>query len=273
MSGRHGGLLFKEVLRDLIDHRLVEILTAHERSKHGDGLRLVDAVGGGGDDGFCIEGVLFKELVRAFAVDRNDHDLFHLGKLLNGRVRQSRGSERGIHGAVLHGGRGLREGEVLYVKIVVAQAVGFQHLLGVRFGAGALIADADALALEVGNGVDVRGLQRNELYGFRIQRGDRAQLRHGAVLSHGFGHGFGAGHRIVQDVILHNGKIRLPVVQRPAVCGGSAGSDCRDLKIVNGAAQHIRDHAAKGIVSAGVTARDHDQTGERGDGQRVFLLP
>ena len=194
------------------------------------------------------------------AVNGHHHDVRGIGQLHDGGVGQGGGGEGRVHGAVLHGGGGVGEAQILHVKVVVGKAGGFQDLLGVDLGAGARVADANLLALQIRDGVDVGGLEGYQLDHLGIHARNGPQLGHSPV----FRHGIHALIGIAQHVVLQDGQLRFPVVQGTGVGGGSAGGGGGDLQVVYVLGEHVGQYAAQGVIGARVAAGDHQQPLEAG---------
>ena len=154
-------------LGDLIDDILAEVLGGGEDGLDGDADGLVRnaGVGVGGQVILNQEGIVGSQIGNSLIAEGG-----HIEVVGGGEVGQSGGGGAGngegrIALAVLEGLSAAREGVVHDLDIVEGHAVGLEDLSRVQSGTGADVADADGLALEVGNGVDA-GLGKDILSSF-----------------------------------------------------------------------------------------------------------
>ena len=166
------------------------------------------------------------------------------------------GQEGGVDLAVLEalggGAEGLEDGGDVLLDV---QAIGIEHVGGVKVGAGVLIAHADLLALQIGNGLD-GGVGGDDLHGLGIEAGQDPDVGHGADLGKAAGAVIGVGHHVGLDggqLVDAEGHV-LQVVGRTA---GGHHVYVHQVGILF--IEHIGQHAAHREVGARFTAGAHGQ--------------
>ena len=107
----------------------------------------------------------------------------------------------------------LCEREELCVNIVIGDAVCRENLTHIRLDARAGRTDRDTLALEIGNALDARGLERHELAGLGIERGNPLQTVHLLAVEH-----LRARHGVVRNIVLHRREVDGLVAQHIDIC-------------------------------------------------------
>jgi hypothetical protein len=143
-------------------------------------------------------------------------------------------------------------------EVVEGPAERAEQLLHRGAGAGARIADVDALALQVLEGRDVRVRAGQHRERFRMDGEDGAQLRERAVL----GESAFALQRVVLHIGLGHAEIQLALADRIHVIGRAAGRFDRAAEAVLLAVlvDEPADRAADGVVDARHAARaDRDE--------------
>ena len=189
--------------------------------------------------------IFLHELVNNLRVDVDDGSGFIGSQVLDSGGREACYYYACIYVAVLQCIGSFAEGEVLYVNIIVGNAIGFQNLAGIGFGAGAGCTDSHLLALQVRYGLDTLILGGYELDGFRIQGSQTADIIHLVVFEH-----FLAVSCIVGDIVLNESNIYGTVLQHIYVGYRCAGGLGRCVHALNVLVQKFSQSAAQGIIGA-----------------------
>ena len=126
--------------------------------------------------------------------------------------------------AVLQRFGAVTEGLVGGLDVVFGQAIGAENVDGVEVHTGTGGTDGDGLALQVGNGLDVR-VQGDDLDLLHVERSHDGEAVDGADLFKGALTGIGIG----QNVGLGEAQLRIADVNGINVGRGAAGGDGRDI--------------------------------------------
>src|SRR5690606_32833954 len=253
---------------DILEHRLDQLVNhvgidLGSGGQHGlaaDGLRrlVVATVQAAGNLSLGVVALLFQQLVDFRAGDGHQHCIDGGSGLLDSAV--------GMTDEVGHG-----------VDIVVAQGAGllgrlqlgckgedrlvpalFLHDFFERIAlTGARVTDVDTLALEIIKAFDVGVATRQHGEDFALQGEDRADVIHLPFLVEGYG----AFHRLVLVVRLHDAEIELAAAQAIDVRNTSTAGRSVALEVLSVAIDEAADRLTGNVVHTGLSASaDGDET-------------
>lgn len=220
---------------------------------------LLAVVGAGGNArGVVGRAVDLRHHVRR---DRDEGDRHGRGQVADGRHAQAGGLQRSVELAVLDQLHRLGVGQVLHLAhVLVAQAGGLEDRPGVQLGTALGRAHRNALAFQVGQGLDARGLAGHYLDIVRIGIADSPQLLQ-RRLEAGVGDPVpGVGDRVAQ----RQRQFSTPGLQQVEVLDRSLGGLHRGFRALDIVPVDLREADPYGVIDpAGAAGEDIDE-GRRG---------
>ena len=181
-------------------------------------------------------------------IDADEVDL-SAGGQVNDSSGGSAGDDEGrVDLLILQALSAVAEALVLGVDIVKGHAVCAENVNGVEVNTGALSTDRDALALEVGNGLDV-GVHGDDLYLLFVERGGDGEAADSAGISEEVGAVIGVAH----NVGLAEAELYIAGVEVFDVCLGAVAGDGGDAQVAV-IGNVLGKHAAESIIGARFTA-------------------
>ena len=195
-----------------------------------------------GDGVLLVVGVGSDQAVDVILVEGDEVDLLAGAQVLNSGGGSACYDECCVDLAVLEAVGGVTEVEVLGLDVVFGQAVCAEEVKCVEVNAGALCADGNGLALEVGNGLDV-GIESHDLDLLHVKSCDYGEV------GHFFGEELLAVVSIAHNVGLYETELSIAACNILNVClravAGQSGDAGRGL-----VGDLLCQNGAEGIVGA-----------------------
>ena len=249
-----GILIVEDGLHDVVCALVGHVCGADEGRLYGDGLsvNVKTVVGACGDGVGCVVGAILEQLLHMLVIDGDKVYILCGCEGRNCGSRCAGAEERCVNLAVLHALGGGVEGLVYGVDVIESHAVSSKNVDGVVVGAGALVTDADGLALEVGNALDA-GVDGHDLNGLCIQCAQNTEVVELSAFGKAVGTFKGVGHNVGLD-----GSKLVNCAHALKVCTGAAGGDCGhgDAEVL---ADYLAEDTAKCVIGSCGAAGTHGE--------------